>query len=75
MKKGSVDIDSQVQATLDLLPLFEIFVDTYKTVNGHPIGLHILAPKQESTSKKPLLVKLHGGAWHEGASDYSLRPW
>lgn len=74
MKKAEVDIESQVQAALDLFPLFDIYEDTYKTVNDHPIGVHILVPKK-AASKRPVLVKLHGGAFHEGASDLAFRPW
>ncbi|KAH6654840.1 Alpha/Beta hydrolase protein [Truncatella angustata] len=76
MKKTEINTKFQVQAALDLLQLFDIFVDTYKTVNDHPIGVHILIPKTKSTSgRRPILVKLHGGGWHEGTSDDWWRPW
>lgn len=75
MKKGQVDTQFQVQATLDILPLFDVFVEPYKTVNGHPIEAHILVPKGTSVSDSPVLVKLHGGGWHEGNSDHWWRPW
>jgi cephalosporin-C deacetylase-like acetyl esterase len=75
MKNAEIDIESQVQEALDLLPLFDVFLETYKTVNNHPIGAHILVPKKKVVGKRPLLVKLHGGGFHEGASDYAFRPW
>ncbi|KAI0127339.1 Alpha/Beta hydrolase protein [Xylariales sp. AK1849] len=75
MKRAEVNTEFQIQETLDLLPLFDVFVETYKTVNEHPIGVHILVPKEKSASERPVLVKLHGGAWHEAASDHFFRPW
>lgn len=75
MKRGEINTEFQVQEALDVLPLFDCFVDTYKTVNGHPIGVHILVPKEKPAGKRPLLVRLHGGAWHEGTSDHHFRPW
>jgi cephalosporin-C deacetylase-like acetyl esterase len=75
MKKAEIEVQSQVQAALDLLKHFDVFEHVYKTVNDHQIGAHILVPKESSTIKRPLLVKLHGGGFHEGASDLAWRPW
>ncbi|KAI0153292.1 Alpha/Beta hydrolase protein [Xylariaceae sp. FL1272] len=65
----------QVQSVIDILPRFNVYLETYKTVNEHPIGVHILVPIEKRTMKRPVLVKLHGGGFHEGSSDSSFRPW
>ncbi|KAK9422916.1 putative Alpha/Beta hydrolase protein [Seiridium unicorne] len=75
MIETKVDIQYQVQEVLNLLPSFDAFWEAYKTVNGHQIGVHILVPKEKSTTRRPVLVRIHGGAWHEGSSDHDLRPW
>jgi cephalosporin-C deacetylase-like acetyl esterase len=42
--------------------LFNVFTTPYKIVSGHAITLDILIPKQLSSGKHPLIVKIHGGA-------------
>jgi acetyl esterase/lipase len=66
---------SQVQSVLRILPSFEIHQETYKTVRDQPIGVHVLIPKHAQAGKRPVLVKLHGGAFVEGTSDDWWRPW
>ena len=42
---------------------FQIHGTSYKVVNGHPIGVDILVPKDldPGTKKCPLIVRFHGG--------------
>lgn len=40
---------------------FIIHNTSYKTVNGHPIGVDVLIPKGTKSDKRPLLVRFHGG--------------
>ncbi|KAK9777079.1 putative Alpha/Beta hydrolase protein [Seiridium cardinale] len=57
MIETKVDIQYQVQEVVNLLPSFDAFWETYKTVNGHQIGVHILVPKEKSTTRRPVLHK------------------
>jgi cephalosporin-C deacetylase-like acetyl esterase len=41
---------------------FNVFTTSYKTINDHAITLDVLIPKQPSSGKHPLIVKIHGGA-------------
>lgn len=47
---------------------FHIHTTSYKTVNGHPIGVDVLIPKELKSGKRPLLVRFHGGYLVTGAS-------
>ena len=42
---------------------FHIHSTSYKVVNGHPISVDILVPKnlESGTKKCPLMVRFHGG--------------
>lgn len=75
MSEATINTDYQDQATLNLLPAFDVFADTYKHVDGQPINAHILVPKNRPSGKSPVLIRIHGGAFSEGASDYWFRPW
>ncbi|MCJ1403211.1 hypothetical protein MMC11_006434 [Xylographa trunciseda] len=47
---------------------FTIHTTSYKIVNGYPIDVDILVPKDIKAGKRPLLVRFHGGYMVTGAS-------
>ncbi|KLO07238.1 alpha/beta-hydrolase [Schizopora paradoxa] len=66
----------------DKFALFSISTFTYKVVDEHPILADVLIPKgllaldrssSEWTSKRPLMIRIHGGALVGGQRDYA--PW
>ncbi len=48
-------------------------IETYKTVDGFDLDLHIFLPEQaEQSEKHPAMVYFHGGSWTEGKPDWSF---
>lgn len=75
MRPSTLDTEDHSQTSLDLFSSFYIYEETYKHVDGVPIQTNILIPKTPFDGKRPLLVRLHGGAWTEGRGDIWIRPW
>ncbi|KAH9886591.1 Alpha/Beta hydrolase protein [Xylariomycetidae sp. FL2044] len=75
MQLAALDTQDQVQGALDLFPAFDVFSHPYKYVNEQPIEAYVLVPKDLGPGKRPLLVRLHVGAFCEGQCDIWLRPW
>ncbi|KAI7785937.1 hypothetical protein LA080_005598 [Diaporthe eres] len=75
MRPSVPDTEDNSQTTVDLFASFNSYEETYKYVDGVPIQASILIPKPPSDGKRPLLVRLHGGAWTEGSGDIWIRPW
>lgn len=75
MRPSIPDTEDNSQTTVNLFSSFNIYDETYKYVDGVPIQASILIPKTPSDGKRPLLVRLHGGAWTEGSGGISIRPW
>ncbi|KAK9789993.1 putative Alpha/Beta hydrolase protein [Seiridium cardinale] len=67
-------MSKKLPAAFALLPLFHVCNAYYKAVNHQPIGVHVLIPRELPKGKRPLLVRIHGGAFSEGTSDSWLRP-
>lgn len=75
MRPSIPDVEDNSQISVNLFPSFDIYDETYKYVDGIPIQASILIPKTLSDTKRPLLVRLHGGAWTEGSGGIWIRPW
>ncbi|KAK9415393.1 putative Alpha/Beta hydrolase protein [Seiridium unicorne] len=69
------EVQYRITAALALLPLFHVCNAYYKAVDHQPIGVRVLIPRELPNVKRPLLVRIHGGAFSEGTSDSWLRPW
>ena len=52
---------SAIAASPEKFDPFNIHTTSYKTVNGHPIGVDVLIPKGIKPGKLPLIVRFHGG--------------
>ena len=71
-------LDSNNSDTLAALANFTHLTTSYKTVDGHPIAVHVLLPKNASSATPlPLFVRFHGGAFITGSAMFLdwFAPW
>jgi cephalosporin-C deacetylase-like acetyl esterase len=74
MEPYTIDPNTQWENSLKILDQFDAHRTTYKYVNSQPIHAFFVIPKNLPSGPRPLLVKLHGGAWTEGEAEASIRP-
>ncbi|ORY68711.1 Alpha/Beta hydrolase protein [Pseudomassariella vexata] len=75
MPLGTIDTEQQAPEALGLFEKFTIYTEFYKHIEDQPIGLFALVPKTTPSGNRPLLARIHGGAFTEGKSDGFIRPW